>query len=526
MRTLRLILLPFALLSVLSFHGCSSDATGEEPESVEISGLQENMQFSYDGTDSVYFTVTSNRTWSISKTSDLSWLKFTPTSGGSGRTFNVLVTASLNDDLERGGQVVLHAGSVNRTINVTQGPFPIVPEVKVLDIENNTVPFIFNVLDPVQFRVVSNVKWTAEKTDLDWAEVTPLEGERKTETVITVTPEMNEGPAREGYITFRGEGAPEVKVTVTQTEFVDDPYFEVDGADADGYVKIARKGSVPAELTVVSNRVWTAEVSDSWLSVTPDSGVKNLDGVKVSVSAAENKADESREGTVTFKCADEAIDDVVIKVSQKGYVWQWEWPLVDAVLKATEWATKGRALSSDGSAIMEWHVMNDDSFYKDPVARGPIVSSKGEGHYAYKGMWTNDNLEFTVPVEDLPAGAKVKIMFAMSTNSANAPAFWNVEYYEDETWKPTSTATFTIQKHTLDATFILATKNVVYDINETAVFANAVESGNLRLRLRCVDGRYALGTATALSAADKSATIRIRQWSDGTCDAIRIYVEK
>ncbi|MGM9737795.1 MAG: BACON domain-containing protein [Candidatus Cryptobacteroides sp.] len=525
MRTLRLILLPFALLSVLSFHGCSSDGTGEEPESVEISGLQENMQFSYDGTDSVYFTVTSNRTWSISKTSGLSWLKFTPTSGGSGRTFNVLVTASLNDDLERGGQVVLHAGSVNRTINVTQGPFPIVPEVKVLDIENNTVPFIFNVLDPVQFRVASNVKWTAEKTDLDWAEVTPLEGERKTETVITVTPGMNEGPAREGYITFRGEGAPEVRVTVTQTEFVDDPYFEVDGADADGYVKIARKGSVPAELTVVSNRVWMAEVSDSWISVTPDSGVKNLDGVKVSISAAENKSDDAREGTVTFKCADDAIDDVVIKVSQKGYVWQWEWPLVDAVLKATEWATKGRALCSDGSAIMEWHVMNDDSCYKDPTSRGPIVSSDGAGNYAYKGIWTNDNLEFTIPVEDLPANSKVNIKFAFKTTSKYTPAFWNVEYYEDEIWKPTSTSSLSTSKHTVDATLVVSATGTVFNISETAVFANAVESGNIRLRIRCVDGRYAIN-ASDQATAYGSATMRICQWSDGSCNAILIKVEK
>ena len=526
-KSLKLIFLPLAVLSGLFLTSCAEEEKGTE-EVVDIKGL-DDIRLSYDGSENATFTVSSTRTWSVSK-SDMDWLTVTPANGGSGRLATVTVRAEANDDLERSGQLTVRAGSVKKTITVTQDAFPIVPEIKVYDLDTDVIAFDFDKTDPVVFKVWSNVAWTVEKDGLDWVNVTPESGERKTESEVSVTPELNTGDAREGTLTFKGEGAPDVVIRISQTKYVDDPVFNVTGAE-ENTVSFTDKAETVVVLTVATNRNWSAVKSEGmdWLTVSPASGGAKMEGVAVKVSASENTSTEPRTGTITFKCEDDAIEDVVITVTQKGVFVtpaEWTWTLEDSVLKGTEWASKSIAADDSKTAEMRWIVANDDSKYADPAGRGSIVSGDGKGHYAYKGVWTGDNLEFSFPVKDFEAGTSVSIQFAMSgVNSA--PCFWTVEYFDGGVWTPTRTSALKSAKGvTMEATYVLLKQNTTVDVKETATFKTAVADGTLKFGIKCAAGEYTVNSAKAATQAGKSSTIRFRQWSDGSCDAIKIKIEK
>lgn len=525
-RLLKLVSLTLMALSGLFLASCAEEEKGTD-EVVDINGLSD-IRLSYDGSENATFTVSSTRTWSVSK-SGMDWLSVTPANGGSGKPATVTLRAEANDDLERSGQLTVRAGSVKKTITVIQDAFPIVPEIKVYDLESDVIAFDFDKADPAVFKVWSNVAWTVEKTGLDWLAVSPESGERKTESVVTVTPELNTGDAREGTLTFKAEGAPDVTIKVTQTKYVDDPVFNVGGIDGNA-ISFTDKAETIVALTIVTNRSWSAVKSEGmdWLTVNPASGSANMEGVTVKVSASENTSTEPRTGTLTLKCEDEAVADVVITVSQDGVFvlpTEWTWTLEDSVLKGTDWVAKRSAADDGKTAVMVWNTVNDDSKYADPSVRGAIVSSDGKGHYAFKGIWTGDNLEFSLPVKNFESGTSVSIQFAMS-GVKTAPCFWNVEYLDGSEWKPTSTKSLkSLKGVTSVATFVLPKADAVVNVKETAKFETAVAEGVVKLRIKCVAGEHPVNAKDVTQAASGS-TIRIRQWSDGSCDAIRIKIEK
>ena len=75
------------------------------------------------------------------------------------------------------------------------------------------------------------------------------------------------------------------------------------------------------------------------------------------------------------------------------------------------------------------------------------------------------------------------------------------------------------------ATFVLTKADTPVNVKETAKYMTAVENGAIKMRIRCVDGQHPVN-ANDVTQAGKASTIRIRQWSDGACDAIKIKIEK
>lgn len=97
-------------------------------------------------------------------------------------------------------------------VTIVQEAFPIVPEITLRSglPDDKTLRFSYTDAAPVTFTIYSNIAWQASTSGLDgWAEVAPLEGARKQETEIVVTPTPNEGDERSGTITFTGEGLEE-----------------------------------------------------------------------------------------------------------------------------------------------------------------------------------------------------------------------------------------------------------------------------------------------------------------------------
>lgn len=526
MKTLKIACTALILLAGTFAAACSSDTETEAADRVEIDGLDEGVHFPYDPEEGVSFSISANKTWSISK-SGLDWLTVSQMNGGSKLPATITLSAAPNDDLERSGELTVYAGAHVQRVTVTQDAFPIVPTLTLDGLTDDTLEFEFSDLDPVTFSVYANVAWTALPEELGWAEVSPLSGERKKRTTITVTPSANGGDAREGTITFRAEEMEPVVVTVRQTAYRDDPLLTVTGFGEGNTIEFPEVPEAPAALQILCNRNWTVVKEGlDWLTVTPESGTPSAAPADVTLTASQNTG-KARTGTLTIHPDDPALKDVVITVSQEAKSLEpiaW-WSLVyETMLKYNDptWVSEGKMIADkpDGTtAYGQWNHVNDAPVYTHEC----ILNA--DGHYAVKRIWTDDNLELTIPVRDFAAGQAVNIRFAMS-GVATAPKYWTVEYFDAGTWKPTSTKKFTYSKNGLQltATYELTKANAVTNVNETARFTEAIADGVIQFRIRCANGTCQTDSKAVLTKPGDKATIRIRQWSTKDHDAIAFYL--
>ena len=492
---------------------------------MEIDGLDEGVHFPYDPEEGVSFSISANKTWSISK-SGLDWLTVSQMNGGSKLPATITLTAAPNDDLERSGELTVYAGAHVQRVTVTQDAFPIVPTLTLDGLTDDTLEFEFSDLDPVTFSVYANVAWTARPEELDWAEVSPLSGERKKRTTITVTPSANGGDARQGTITFRAEEMEPVVVTVRQTAYRDDPLLTVTGFGKNNTIEFPEVPEAPAALQILCNRNWTVVKEGlDWLTVTPESGTSSPTPAEVTLTASQNTG-KARTGTLTIHPDDPALEDVVITVSQEAKSLEpiaW-WTLVyETMLEYNDptWVSEGKMIAdkpAGTTACGQWNKANEVPVYTHEC----ILNA--DGHYAVKRIWTDDNLELTIPVKDFAAGQAVNIRFAMS-GVKTAPRYWTVEYFDAGTWKPTSSQEYIFAKNGLHvtATYELTKANGVVNVNETARFTEAVADGVIRFRIRCANGACTIENKT-IEAPGSSAAIRIRQWSTKDNDAIAFYL--
>lgn len=525
MKTLKIACTALILLAGAFAAACSSDTETEAADRVEIDGLDEGVHFPYDPEEGVSFSISANKTWSISK-SGLDWLTVSQMNGGSKLPATITLTAAPNDDLERSGELTVYAGAHVQRVTVTQDAFPIVPTLTLDGLTDDTLEFEFSDLDPVTFSVYANVAWTALPEELDWAEVSPLSGERKKKTTITVTPSANGGDARQGTITFRAEEMEPVVVTVRQTAYRDDPLLTVTGFGENNTIEFPEVPETPAALQILCNRNWTVVKEGlDWLTVTPESGTASPTPAEVTLTASQNTG-KARTGTLTIHPDDPALEDVVITVSQEAKSLEpiaW-WTLVyETMLEYNDptWVSEGKMIAdkpAGTTACGQWNKANEVPVYTHEC----ILNA--DGHYAVKRIWTDDNLELTIPVKDFAAGQAVNIRFAMS-GVKTAPRYWTVEYFDAGTWKPTSSQEYIFAKNGLHvtATYELTKANGVVNVNETARFTEAVADGVIRFRIRCANGACTIENKT-IEAPGSSAAIRIRQWSTKDNDAIAFYL--
>lgn len=525
MKTLKIACTALILLAGTFAAACSSDTETEAADRVEIDGLDEGVHFPYDPEEGVSFSISANKTWSISK-SGLDWLTVSQMNGGSKLPATITLTAAPNDDLERSGELTVYAGAHVQRVTVTQDAFPIVPTLTLDGLTDDTLEFEFSDLDPVTFSVYANVAWTAHPEELDWAEVSPLSGERKKRTTITVTPSANGGDARQGTITFRAEEMEPVVVTVRQTAYRDDPLLTVTGFGKNNTIEFPEVPEAPAALQILCNRSWTVVKEGlDWLTVTPESGTSSPTPADITLTASKNTG-KARTGTLTIHPNDPALEDVVITVSQKAKSLEpiaW-WTLVyETMLEYNDptWVSEGKMIAdkpAGTTACGQWNKANEVPVYTHEC----ILNA--DGHYAVKRIWTDDNLELTIPVKDFAAGQAVNIRFAMS-GVKTAPRYWTVEYFDAGTWKPTSSQEYIFAKNGLHvtATYELTKANGVVNVNETARFTEAVADGVIRFRIRCANGACTIENKT-IEAPGSSAAIRIRQWSTKDNDAIAFYL--
>lgn len=494
---------------------CSNDPAVEAADRVEISDLDETIEFSYDARESVSFRISSNKTWSIAK-DNLDWLDVSPMNGGSKYPATVTLSPAANDDLERSGTFTLYAGAYWRTVTVMQEAFPIVPEITVrggLD-EGNILFFGYTDAVPAGFTIYSNVAWTARTEGLDgWAEVAPLSGERKQETEIVVTPTPNEDDARTGTITFTAEGLEEPLVVTVSQEAVDPtPLLLITGI-TDNRITFSNTPEASQSFFIQCNRRWEIRQDGlDWLTVEPTSGRSSLIPVEVRLTAPNNGIYEPRTGTLTLHVADESIEDVTIVVTQEANKRLLaQWTMDDTV----PWKTYNPNFGADGrlkadlpegtAATAAWMQVNEVDNTGETYAARFKISNDGTA-YSFGNIWVDDHLLIYVPVTGMAANSVVNIRYSVAMNSAKMPRFWIVEWSTgDGVWTPTSLSSLpwlgtsgqNSQNMFFDATYAMPNATDDFkspykyiDIDETATIPVSIDNGGLWFRIRCSDATH------------------------------------
>jgi hypothetical protein len=268
----------------------------EEQESVDIQGLQEAIAFPANPAEGASFTIESNVAWSIRK-DGLDWLTIDPMRGNPGDgPQTVRITAAENrDDAARSGSFTVKAGTVTKTVSLTQAGATVIPSFSTAGLTDNTLTFKAEETKGKSFTVASNKDWTATTANLDWAEVTPCEGRKDRSATITVIPKStNDGAAREGTVSFAFGGSAPVTVKVVQNGFVP----EISATPAS--LLVAADGSADVtSITVKSNASWTATAGASWITLDKTAGESGETVVKCTFQV--NDKYEDRSATVVFE---------------------------------------------------------------------------------------------------------------------------------------------------------------------------------------------------------------------------------
>ena len=260
-----------------------------------ISGLNEAYDIASVPTDDITFTITSNVNWSISQ-KNLDWVTITPSRGlGDKETVAVTITPAVNTDLEpREGTFTLKAGTVTKTVKLTQKEAEIDPEFNVSNVVDGTFYVEALAIDGGTFNVSSNRDWTATLAEMDWATVTPLSGEKDRSATISVIPKaINEGEAIEGTISFEyGAAAPKVIKLVHKA-------FEPEVTLSIVEMSASSTGTIEnPKVVVTSNAPWTAVSNADWIAIDKEEGP--LGETEVTVIVSENTTGADRSGTVSF----------------------------------------------------------------------------------------------------------------------------------------------------------------------------------------------------------------------------------
>ena len=110
-----------------------------------------------------------------------------------------------------------------------------------------------------------------------------------------------------------------------------------------------------------------------------------------------------------------------------------------------------------------------------------------------KGVWTNDFFEFVIPVRKFAAGSTLQLKMALYTRQG--PTFWEVLYLDGEEWVSTAKEGLpaypgaeVTAKATWAIPYLAVTSTTDNEQSVNMTFSKEVKSGEIRIRVRCVDG--------------------------------------
>lgn len=545
------ILLAIPLLAAIAIS--CQEKPEEEKESVKIA-VAETIDIVATPDADFTFTIETNVDWSIAKT-NLDWLTISPMRGTAKEGAQIVALVAENNQLEesRSGSFTITAGSTNKTVTVTQAALVVVPNFVVNGLEANTLSFSGEENAAKTFQVHSNKNWTATKTNLDWATVSPVEGEKNRTATITVTPTAvnNTGSERSGIISFAyGAEAPYL-VTVKQAAFV--PSLSVNPESLE-----FAKGGESKNVTITSNTDWTAAASESWVTLGATSGKGN--GTLAVTAAANEKAARTATVTITAGSLTKtiAISQESGVVAGAGYdlattpvIWcaddqSWNMTNNPEFPGPAEGAT-GYVASAvkHGTGILKPMNEEDKGAYAEfvdgketpddysAISKGKFIfvaagasgsfGDKG-GDIGYRKLWINDAVVFHVPAEKISAGKTICFDFSfLGTNAC--PKFWAAEVKIGGEWKLFHTyqannsingvsekSNGTLAPDAESNVILLTPQRTNSHYDCTYAVTADIPAGELLVRLRVVDPSIQITGSARTSPTDDSTT-RLVGWS-------------
>lgn len=525
----------------------------EEKESVKIA-VAETIDIVATPDADFTFTIETNVDWSIAKT-NLDWLTISPMRGTAKEGVQTVALVAENNQLEesRSGSFTITAGSTNKTVTVTQAALVVVPNFVVNGLEANTLSFSGEENAAKTFQVHSNKNWTATKTNLDWATVSPVEGEKNRTATITVTPTAvnNTGSERSGTISFAYGAAQPFVVTVKQAAFV--PSLTVSPESLE-----FAKGGESKNVTITSNTDWTAAASESWVTLGATSGKGN--GTLAVTAAANEKAARTATVTITAGSLTKtiAISQESGVVAGAGYdlattpvIWcaddqAWNMEHNPEFPGPAEGATGYVASAAKhGTGILKPMNEEDKGAYAEFVdgketpddysanSKGKFIfvaagasgsfGDKG-GDIGYRKLWINDAVVFHVPAEKISAGKTICFDFSfLGTNAC--PKFWAAEVKIGGEWKLFHTyqannsingvsekSNGTLAPDAESNVILLTPQRTNSHYDCTYAVTADIPAGELLVRLRVVDPSIQITGSARTSPTDDSTT-RLVGWS-------------
>ena len=223
-------------------------------------------------------TISSNTSWFVQGSTSFT---FSPSSGENNGT--VTITAPTNPyQTERHYQpIIVSGGGITQSINVSQQRAPLSVSPGSLSFTSTSEQKTFNIYTTNS----SDISWTVQSSET-WLTVSPITG--LNEGTVTVTADDNiSSSQRTATITVSGGDVTQT-IRVTQAGFVPSLTVNHSLSFSSSYER--------KTLIISSNTSWTAQSSETWLTVSQSSGEKNA---TVTVRADDNTSTTQRTATIT-----------------------------------------------------------------------------------------------------------------------------------------------------------------------------------------------------------------------------------
>lgn len=285
-----------------SFSGC-----GDSSPYLEDKGqISPNARYLYLETNSLSFEAvpTTAQTLNVKATSTPwqftgmeSWLSVNPTTGKDNTSVNVSATENKSGDTSRSCILTLASTapdySYNHTVSVTQAYAT--PYIKA---ESASLSFS-GPSSTQSVAVSSNVSWTPSCSS-NWVSFSKQDDNLQ----VTVS-ENTTNVSRTAIIELNGSNV-SASITVLQSAV---------GITTDQTSTIEFENTAGSYIiNITSEGAWTAETSQSWIMVTPESGTAGTS--QLTISTTPNESTNERNGFVYLKIAGNTL--VQIPVTQKG----------------------------------------------------------------------------------------------------------------------------------------------------------------------------------------------------------------
>lgn len=149
-----------------------------------------------------------------------------------------------------------------------------------------------------------------------------------------------------------------------------------------------------------------------------------------------------------------------------------------------QWMEKGIAVATNNSAT------SGVAYISTSSARGGTLTHtiNSNGCPAVGGLDEGDCIEFSSPVENLPAGTDFDLMLTVNANNKALPKYWLLEYWENGEWKAGDAPYTAAEDPTVkySCTILRPSTSCYRTIVLSFTLGEAVSKGFVRARLRAV----------------------------------------